>query len=327
MGGRAPCRIHGVMARFKILVLDGLHPAGLDLLRREPRFDVAERRALSPADLPAAVADADALLVRSATKVTDAVMAAAPRLKVIGRPGAGVDNIDTEAAARRGIVVLSTPGANAEATAEHTIALLFALARHVPQAFASLQAGRWERAQWTGVQLAGKTLGLLGCGRVGRAVAGRARGLKMSVLAHDPAADPRHLEACGALAVPFDALLAGSDVLSVHVPLTPETRGLLGREALSRMRPGALLLNCARGGIVDEAALAEALRAGRLAGAALDVFAQEPPPAGHPLLALPNVVATPHLGAATAEAQEEAARDLAGQLSRFLLPGPPPTLL
>ena len=311
-------------ARLRILVLDGLHPAGMDLLRREPGFDVIARRALSPADLPAAVSDADALLVRSATKVSEAVMAAAPRLKVIGRPGAGVDNIDVAAADRRGIAVLSTPGANAEATAEHTIALLFALARHIPQAFASLKAGRWERSQWTGLQIAGKTLGLLGCGRVGRAVAGRARGLKMRVLAHDPAADPRDLEACGAVPVAFDTLLAGADVLSLHVPLTAATRGLLGREALARMKPGALLLNCARGGLVDEAALAEALRAGRLAGAALDVFEQEPPPPGHPLLALPNVVATPHLGAATAEAQEEAARDIAGQMLRFLLPASHP---
>lgn len=309
------------MHAFRIVLLDGLAPEGLEALRREPDLRVSQPPRLEGPALREAVRDADALVVRSASTVTAALMDAAPGLRVIGRPGSGVDNIDVEAATRRGIAVLSTPGANAASAAEHTLALLLALARRIPQAQASLKAGRWEKERFQGVQLEGKILGLLGFGHVGRAVAERAGALRMRVIACDPLLDPARAAALGVEAVALQDLYARADVLSLHLPLTEKTRGLVGREALARMKPGAMLLNCARGGILDESALAEALRTGRLAGAALDVFAEEPPPPGHPLLALENVVATPHLGAATAEAQARASRELALEIAAFLRRG------
>ncbi len=303
-------------ATFHIVLLDGLAPEGLEVLAREPRIRVSQPPRPAP---PAILRQADAIIVRSASTITEEMMAAAPKLKLIARPGSGVDNIDVEAATRRGIAVMSAPDGNAVAAAEHTLALLMALARRIPQTAAALKAGRWEKGAPLGVELCGKTLGLVGLGRVGRAVAERARGLGMRVIAHDPFLGAVQAEAFGVPSVPLEDLYARSDVVSVHVPLSPGTRGLIGREALGRMRPGALLVNCARGGIVDEEALAEALEAGHLGGAALDVFAQEPPPPDHPLLRMDNVVATPHRGAATPEAQAQVSRAIAEQVLGFLL--------
>lgn len=260
-----------------------------------------------------AIAGHEALIVRSATRVDDELLARGSRLKVVGRAGAGLDNIDVEAATRRGVLVMNTPGANATATAEHTWALLLALARRLPAAERSLRSGQWERSRFVGVQLAGKTIGLIGLGRVGREVARRARGFGMTVLACDPylAAD-----AAAELEVELadlDDLLARSDVISLHAALTDETHGLLDAARLARVKPGALLVNCARGGLVDEAAVADALDQGRLAGAAFDVFAEEPP-GDNPLLGRDDVVATPHLGASTVEAQRDVSLQIVDQV-------------
>jgi len=240
---------------------------------------------------------------------------------VIGRAGIGVDNIDVPAATRRGIVVMNTPGGNNVTTAEHALTLLLSLARNIPQACASLRAGKWERNKFTGVEVCGKTLGIVGVGNIGSVLADRAQGLKMKVVAYDPYLAPESAARVGIELTNLDDLFARADFISVHTPLTTETRGLIGREAFAKMKKGVRIVNCARGGIVDEAALAEALRAGQIAGAALDVFAEEPPPKDHPLLGLDGVVATPHLGASTDEAQINVAIAIAEQVVDFLTRG------
>jgi D-3-phosphoglycerate dehydrogenase len=298
-----------------ILVADPIAEDGLALLRQYASVEVvAGDRAALERRLPAAAA----LLVRSETRVTPELLAAAPRLRVIGRAGAGVDTIDVDAATARGIVVVNAPGGNAVAAAEHALALLFALARRVAAADASMKRGRWARGDYLGSELTGKTLGLVGLGRVGTEVARRALGLDMRVLVYDPYVPEEHARHLGLEPIDLDGLLETSDVVSLHVPLTEATRGLINAERIARMRPTALLINCARGGLVDEAALLTALDDGRLAGAGLDVYAREPVGADDPLPRHPRVVATPHLGASTVEAQANVAAQIAGEVLAVL---------
>jgi D-3-phosphoglycerate dehydrogenase len=307
----------------RVLVADNLESAGLDILR-QAGIELDERTGLKDAALREALQAADGVIVRSATKITAAELENPGKLRVIVRAGVGVDTIDVAAATRRGILVMNTPGGNTVSTAEQTINLLLAVARHTPAADAHVRAGpaKWERTKFTGTQLAGKTLGVVGLGRIGREVARRAAGLDMKVLGFDPflsvaAAAQLGVEAVGSL----DELLPRVDFLTVHTPLTDETRDLLGAGQFARMRKGARVINCARGGIYNEKALAEALQSGHLAGAALDVFVKEPPPPDHPLLKLPNVVLAPHLGASTVEAQVSVAREAAQLVSDYLLRG------
>lgn len=272
----------------------------------------------APGNMPRAelldvIASYDALIVRSATQVDDEALEAGRQLRVVGRAGVGLDNIDVEAATRRGVLVMNTPGANATATAEHTWALLLALCRRIPAADASLRTGAWERGRFIGIQLHGKTMGLVGLGRVGRLVATRAQGFGMEVLAYDPYLSNDAAAELRVELVDLDRLLTESDVVTLHVPLTEQTRGLIGADRLVCMKPGALLVNCARGGLVDESAVAAALDQGRLAGAAFDVFDSEPP-AGSPLLQRKDVVLTPHLGASTAEAQRDVSVQIVEQV-------------
>ena len=307
---------------LRILVADPIAPDGVERLRAAGEVDVAT--GLDPADLIARIAGYDALVVRSETKVTADVFAAATRLRVVGRAGVGVDNIDIEAATRHGVLVLNAPTGNTIAAAEHAVAMMLALARNIPAADASLRAGRWERSKLMGVELRDRTLGVLGLGKIGFEVARIAgEGLRMRVLAHDPLVTHERAEQSGAELVDMDTLLAESDVLTVHVPLTDRTRGVIGAAELRRMRPGARVINVARGGIIDEAALAQAVRDGVIAGAAIDVFTKEPVPEGHPLIGVDGIVVTPHLGASTAEAQVNVAADVADQIVEYLHGGSP----
>jgi D-3-phosphoglycerate dehydrogenase len=306
---------------FKVLVSDRLSPQGLAILEEEPRIEVLHKPGLPPGELLAAVADADGLVVRSNTKVTADVIARAEKLRVIGRAGIGVDNVDVKAATERGIAVLNTPEGNNITTAEHAIALLVSLARHIPQATASMKQGKWEKNRFTGTELFNRVLGVVGLGNIGRIVAERAQGLGLRVIAYDPHIPVELAAKQGVELVEFDELLARADLITVHVPKTKDTTGLIGREALARVRPGVLLVNAARGGIVDEAALLEALDDGRVAGAALDVFESEPPPPDHPLVRHERVICTPHLGASTEQAQINVAIAVAEQVRDFLVHG------
>lgn len=310
---------------MKILVADRLAEAGLAVLREAAEgglgLVVDDRSGISAEELLEAIGEYDALIVRSRTRVTAEVIDRARRLRVIGRAGIGVDNIDLVAATRRGIVVMNTPGGNNVTTAEHAIAMMMALARWIPQASASVKAGEWKKGKFIGSELAGKILGIVGAGNIGSLVADRARGLHMKVLACDPFITAEKARQLEVELVSLEELAERADFVSIHVPLTPETRNLIGRTFFERMKRGARLINCARGGIVDEEALADAIREGKLAGAALDVFAQEPPPPNHPLLALEQVVCTPHLGAATDEAQVNVAVAIARQIVDFLARG------
>jgi D-3-phosphoglycerate dehydrogenase len=306
------------MKHFAILVADDLGAEGLDILRTAG--DVTVRTGMKEDELRAALATCQALVVRSATKVTARSLELAERLAVIGRAGIGVDNIDVRAATERGIVVMNTPESGAVTTAELAIALLTSLARNIPAADAALKAGRWDKKLFTGVELADKVFGVVGLGRIGRIVAERGIGLGMRVIAHDPYV-PQELAPQGVRLVPLDELLADADFVSVHVPLAETTRGLIGRDQLARMKRGARLIHAARGGIVDDRALCDALESGHLAGAALDVFEEEPLPADHRLRRLPNVVLTPHIGASTHEASRSVAIDMANQVALCLRRG------
>lgn len=305
---------------MKIFVADDVSAAGLEPLR-VAGFTVEKRTGLAPEELREAVRDCDGLIVRSETKVTAELMDAASRLRVVGRAGVGVDNIDVAQATARGIVVMNAPDGNTITTAEHTIALLVSLARRVPQANGSLRAGRWERKRFIGVELQGKTLGIVGLGRIGRVVASRARAFGMNIVAYDPFVAPDQARDLELEIAPLDEVFARADFLTVHTPLTAETRGIVGAQAFSKMKRGVRIINCARGGLVDERALLAAIKEGIVAGAALDVFEQEPPPADHPLLALDEVIATPHLGASTTEAQEGVALTVAEQMRDYLSTG------
>ena len=303
----------------KVLISDKLSPAAVDIFRNRG-LEIDVKPGLSPAELRAIIGGYHGLAIRSATKVTKELLDAATNLRVVGRAGIGVDNVDVKSATARGVVVMNTPFGNAITTAEHAIAMMFALARQIPEATASTRAGKWEKNRFMGVELTGKVLGLIGCGNIGSIVADRAVGLRMRVVAYDPFLTAKRAVDLGVEKVELADLLARADVITLHTPLTDATRNILSREALAACKPGVRIINCARGGLLDEAALADALRSGHVAGAALDVFETEPATAS-PLFALDNVVCTPHLGAATAEAQENVALQVAEQMSDFLLTG------
>ncbi len=287
----------------RIVVADKVAPAGLDVLRKAGH-EVVELDGQPREKLIEHLRDADALLVRSATKVDRELLEAAPRLTVVGRAGVGVDNVDVAAATARGILVINAPTANVVSAVEHTFALLFALLRRVPAAAASMEAGRWDKSKFVGMELSGKTLGIIGLGQVGSRVAVRARAFEAKVLGFDPYLPPERARELGVPLLPLPELLASSDIVTIHATAGEGGKPILGREEFGRMRQGSILLNVARGKLVDREALLEALQSGRLAGAALDVFDPEPPDANDPLRKLPNVVTTPHLGASTVEAQE-----------------------
>jgi len=306
--------------QVKVLIADKMDPRAAAIFR-ERGIRVDERPGLSPDELNTIIGEYDGLAVRSSTKVNAAAMdAGLPRLKVIGRAGIGVDTIDVPAASERGIVVMNTPYGNSITTAEHAIAMMFALAREIPQADQSTQAGKWEKNRFMGVELAGKTLGLVGCGNIGSIVADRALGLKMKVAAYDPFLSPERALDLGVDKVELEELLARADFITLHTPLTDQTRGILGREALAKARPGVRIVNCARGGLIDEAALKDALETGQVAGAALDVFQNEPAKES-PLFGTRGLICTPHLGASTNEAQVNVAIQIAEQMSDYLLLG------
>src|SRR6516162_5408626 len=305
----------------RVLVSDKLEKGGLDLLR-QAGIELDERHGLTGAALEEALQAADGVIVRSGTRITAELLEKPGKLRAVVRAGVGVGNIDVAAATRKGIVVMNTPGGNTISTAEHTITMMMALSRHIPAADASTRQGKWERGKFVGTQLAGKTLGVVGLGRIGREVARRAAGLDMKVVGFDPFLSPDKAAQLGIEAVSgLDQLLPRSDFLTVHTPLTDETRDLIGAKQLALLRQGARVLNCARGGIINETALLESLKSGHLAGAALDVFVEEPPPADHPLLKLPNVVITPHLGASTVEAQLSVAKEAAQLIIDYLVRG------
>ncbi len=306
---------------YRILISDPLSEAGIDKLKNVAEFDVEVNTSLTPEELREVVKEFDALVIRSATKVTSDVINAGEKLKVIARAGIGLDNVDIEAATRKGIVVMNTPEGNVITTAEHTIAMILAVSRNIPQANASLKSGKWEKKKFRGKEVFNKVLGIIGVGRIGRVVADRAKGLKMRVIAYDPYISSEVVERLGIEAVSFDELLARSDYITVHTPLTQETRNLLNKEAFQKVKKGVFIINCARGGIVNEDDLVEAIKEGTVAGAAVDVFTVEPPPQDHPLLQLDKVIVTPHLGASTDEAQENVALAVADQVIDYLLKG------
>jgi D-3-phosphoglycerate dehydrogenase len=303
----------------KVLISDQMDPNAAEIFRAHG-VEVDEKPGLSKDELKAIIGQYDGLAIRSATKVTTEILAAATSLKVIGRAGIGVDNVDVPAATTLGIVVMNTPFGNSITTAEHAVAMMFALARDLPEANASTQAGKWEKNRFMGVELTSKTLGLIGCGNIGSIVADRALGLRMKVIAYDPFLTPERAVDLGVEKVELPELLARADFITLHTPLTDQTRNILSRENLARTKPGVRIVNCARGGLVDEAALKEALDSGHVAGAALDVFVEEPAKA-NPLFGTPGLVATPHLGASTTEAQVNVAIQVAEQMSEFLTRG------
>lgn len=305
---------------MKVLVSDPLSEVGVRIFENTPGIEVDVKTGLSPDALKAIIGDYHGLVIRSATRVTADLIAAARRLRVIGRAGIGLDNVDIPAASQRGIAVMNTPLGNTITTAEHTMAMLMALSRNIPQATASLKAGRWEKKKLQGRELFNKTLGLIGAGNIGRIVADRARGLKMRVVVFDPYIKPQVVEELGLTPVDLEQLLQQADYISIHTPRTEETANLINKDTLARMKPGAMLINCARGGIVNEADLYDALSSGHLGGAAMDVFAAEPP-GEIPLMSLPNFICTPHLGASTREAQVNVAKDVAEQIVDYLLNG------
>lgn len=305
----------------RVLVADKLSPQGMDILQAAANLEVDEAVGLTPAALAEKIPPYHAVIVRSGSRVTAEVIAVAANLRVIGRAGIGVDNIDVEAATKKGVVVMNTPGGNNITTAEHAISLMLALARSIPQATASMKSGKWEKGRFVGSEVFNKTLGIIGIGNIGGLVAERALGLKMRVIAYDPFISREVAQRLGVEMVNLDDLYSRADFLSIHTPLTPETRGLIGPDAFAKMKPGVRIINCARGGIVDEQALAAAIQARKVSGAALDVFSQEPPPPDHPLLKLDQVICTPHLGAATDEAQINVAIAIAQQVVNYLTSG------
>lgn len=304
----------------KILVLDGLSEEGVDIFRAAEGFDVDVKPAQKPGELAKIIGEYDGLVVRSGTKVTEEALAQAHKLRVIGRAGVGTDNIDKKSATNRGVVVMNTPGGNTISTCEHTFALLFALCRNVPSAHASMQEGRWDRKKYMGTEVCGKTLGVVGAGRIGGAVAKRAQAFEMKVLVFDPILTKLKAEALGVELVSIDELIERSDFITIHAPKTEKTNNLIRAEHFKRMKPTCRIVNCARGGIVNEEDLAQALRDGVIAGAALDVYTSEPLE-NNPFLGLDNIVMTPHLAASTDEAQQVVAVDVAKQMVDYLTTG------
>lgn len=303
----------------RVLIADKMSPRAAEIFKARG-IDAAVKTGMEKDELLKVIGTYDGLVVRSSTKVSDKVLGRAKRLKVIGRAGIGVDNIDVEAATARGIVVMNTPFGNSITTAEHAIAMMLACARQLAEADASTRAGKWEKSRFMGTEVTGKTLGLIGCGNIGTVVASRAQGLRMKVLAYDPFLSEDRARDLGVQKVEFGDLLANADFVTLHVPLTDQTQGIIDADAIAAMKDGVRIINCARGGLVDEEALAEGLKSGKVAAAASDVFSEEPA-RDNPLFSAPNMVVTPHLGAATAEAQENVAVQIAEQISDYLLDG------
>lgn len=301
----------------KILITDPLSEHGLEKLRKAEGIETIYRPELSHTALLEIIPEVDALIVRSQTQVTAEVIRAGRRLKVIGRAGVGVDNIDLTAATQQGIIVVNAPDGNTISAAEHTFALMISLARQIPQANYSLTQGKWERKSFMGVELRGKNLGIIGLGRIGTELAKRAKAFQMKIYAYDPYLSAERAEKLGITSVSFDDLIRIADFITIHTPLTNETRHMIDQQVLEKMKPSARIINCARGGLIDEEALYQALTEGRIAGAALDVFETEPP-GEHPLFQLPQVIATPHLGASTKEAQENVALDVSEEVLHIL---------
>jgi D-3-phosphoglycerate dehydrogenase len=306
---------------IKVLVADALATEGLEILRQAPELQVDVKLKLSPVELKRILPEYHGLVVRSSTKVTAGLLEAASNLRVIGRAGVGVDNVDVEDASKRGIVVMNTPGGNNVTTAEHALSLMLSLARHIPQATASLKGGKWERQQFIGTELCNKTLGIIGLGNVGSIVADRALGLKMKVIACDPYLSSEAASRLRVELVSLDELFHRADFISVHSPLIPETRDLINRTQFQKMKKGVRIVNCARGGIVNEQDLIEAIKAKIVQGAAFDVFEEEPPPSNHPFFERDEIICTPHLGASTDEAQLNVAIAIAEQMVDFLCRG------
>ncbi len=305
---------------MKVLISDNLSESGVKIFQETPGIEVHVNTGLTPEELKGVIGQYHGLVIRSATEVTADIIEAADNLKVIGRAGIGLDNVDIPAASKRGIVVMNTPEGNTITTAEHTIAMMMALSRNIPQATSSLKGGNWEKKKLQGRELYNKTLGLIGAGKVGRIVADRAKGMKMKVIVYDPYIKPEALEKLDLEPVALEELLKRSDYITIHTPRTDETLDMINKETLSKMKTGAMLINCARGGIVNEDDLYEALESGHLGGAAFDVFATEPP--GHiKLMSLSNFICTPHLGASTREAQDNVAVDVAEQIVAYLMHG------
>jgi len=306
---------------MKVLISDNLAPVGIKILE-EAGLTVDVKTGLTPAELKEIIPAYDGLVIRSATKVTAEIIEAAENLKVVGRAGIGLDNVDIPAASKKGIIVMNAPDGNATTAAEHAIAMLMAVTRNIPQATASMKAGKWEKKKFQGREVTGKTVGVIGIGRIGRIFADRAQGLHMKVIAYDPHMTREQVEKIGAELVSLDELCERSDYISVHVPLTKETKHLIGAEQFRKMKKDAMFIDCARGGVVDEQALYEALKNGEIRAAALDVFETEPTTLENcPLLELDNFICTPHLGASTAEAQENVAVAIARQVAAYLLHG------
>src|SRR5580698_2059724 len=307
---------------MKILICDPISPKGIALFQQRPEFEVTVlKQRLPEAELLPLVADVEALVVRSETKVSRKIIEGAPKLRVVGRAGVGVDNVDVDAATQRGIVVMNTPGGNTISTAELTFSMLMALARKIPQAHASMKAGEWNRKAFSGVELYNKSLGILGMGRIGSEVARRAIAFGMRVLAYDPYLTLSRANAMQVELIELDEIYARADFITVHMPMSDETRGMINAAAFAKMKPGGRVLNCARGGIINEVDLCAAIKDGKVAGAALDVYETEPPPKDFPLRDLPQVIMTPHLGASTEEAQENVGIEVAEAITDFLLNG------
>ncbi|MCY4147608.1 MAG: hydroxyacid dehydrogenase [Chloroflexi bacterium] len=304
---------------FHVLIPDHVHQSAIDRLRAQTGIRVSAPGKLERAELLGAVADVHALIIRSGVAADAELLAAAKELRAIARAGVGVDNVDLAAAAARGVTVMNTPGGNTIATAEYTFGLMLALARHIPQGHASLAAGRWDRKRFGGGELRGKTLGIIGLGRVGQAIALRAQAFAMRVVAHDPYLPPDIAQGLGVPLLGLDEVYAQADYLTLHALITAETRGMVNAGSIARMKPGVRIINAARGALINEADLADALQNGRVAGAALDVYAQEPPASDNPLLGRHNVIHTPHLAASTADAQVAVAVEAAQLIVDFLL--------
>ena len=307
---------------MKVLITDGMAKDGLEILEAATELDIDVRKGIPKEELMEIIGDFDAVVIRSATNLTEDLIEAGKNLKAIGRAGIGVDNVDVEAATKKGIVVMNTPEANAITTAEHTITLMLSLARRIPEAHASLKEGKWERSKFKGIEIYGKTLGCIGLGNIGKLVAERAMGLKMNVIAYDPFLTQEAAEKLGVELVSIDDLLARADIITMHTPLTAETKDLINKDSFEKTKPGVIIINCARGGVINEEDITEAVKEGKIAGAAFDVFTSEPVEQDNPILTIDeNIVMTPHLGASTAEAQTKVGLAIAEQIVDFLVNG------
>ncbi len=304
---------------MKVLVSDNISAKGVEILKKAG-LEVDVKTGMKPEELKACIGEYSGLVIRSATKVTAEIIEAATNLKVIGRAGSGLDNVDKVAASKKGIVVMNTPGGNTVTTAEHTIAMLFSVARMIPQATASMKAGKWEKKKFMGVELFNKVLGIVGLGAIGSQVAKKAQGLEMNIIAYDPFLSEEKAQEMGIRKGSLDEIFAESDFITIHSPMTPETKGLINAATMAKMKNGVRIINCARGGIINEQDLYEAMKSGKVAAAALDVLEKEPPE-NNPLLTLDNLICTPHLGASTEEAQENVALAVAEQIADYLVHG------